>query len=342
MKNLISAEPKTLPSTMRYVAHGEGGGPQVLQLAERSVPAPGPREVLIEVAFAGVNGPDVQQRSGHYPPPPGASAVLGLEVAGRVAARGGEVTQWNIGDEVCALTPGGAYAEYCVTDASHCLPIPRGLGLAQAAALPENLFTAWTNLIDRGRLRSGESTLIHGGSGGIGYTAIQLAKLHGATVFTTVGNDQKAEFCRALGADVVINYRTQNFVAEVQAHTAMRGVDVILDMVGGKNIAQNVTLLTLEGRLVQIAFLEGSKVTEFDFMPIMLRRLTLTGSTLRPRSVEEKAAIARDLRAHVWPRLESGEMKVVIHHVFPLADAAAAHRMMEESQHVGKILLRVR
>jgi NADPH2:quinone reductase len=209
MKNLISAEPKTLPSTMHYVTHGEGGGPQVLQLAEGSVPAPGPREVLVEVAFAGVNGPDVQQRSGRYPPPPGASAVLGLEVAGRVAARGGEVTQWNIGDEVCALTPGGAYAEYCVTDASHCLPIPRRLGLAEAAALPENLFTTWTNLIDRGRLRSGEPTLIHGGAGGIGYTAIQLAKLHGATVFTTVGNDQDAEFCRALGADVVINYRTQ-------------------------------------------------------------------------------------------------------------------------------------
>lgn len=332
----------SLPPTMRYVSHGEGGGPEMLHVTEGPVPVPGPRDVLIEVAFAGVNRPDILQRSGNYPPPPGASPVLGLEVAGRVVACGDKVTEWITGDQVCALTPGGGYAEYCVTDASHCLPIPCGLDLAQAAALPENLFTVWTNLIDRGRLRSGETALIHGGSSGIGYTAIQLARLHEARVFTTVGNDRKAEFCRGLGADVVINYRTQDFVAELLKHTAKRGVDVILDMVGGKYIAQNLSLLAVEGRLVQIAFLEGSKVAEFDFMPVMLRRLTLTGATLRPRSVEEKAAIARSLRAQVWPQLESRKLKVVIHAVFPLAAVAAAHRMMEESQHIGKILLRVR
>jgi putative PIG3 family NAD(P)H quinone oxidoreductase len=259
-----------------------------------------------------------------------------------VVARGAEVTEWKVGDTVCALTPGGGYAEYCLTDASHCLPIPSGLEFKQAAALPENLFTVWNNLIERGRLKTGETVLVHGGSSGIGYMAVQLAKQYGAEVFTTVGNEQKAEFCRKLGADLVINYRTQDFVSEIENHTGKRGVDVILDMVGGDYLPRNVRLLALEGRLVQIAFLHGSKILEFDFLPVMVRRLTITGSTLRPRTVEQKAAIARSLRDRVWPLLEAGKVKVVIHQVFPLDQAGNAHRKMEQGQHLGKILLQVR
>lgn len=327
---------------MHYVAHEPGGGPEVLRIEQREVPAPGPNEVLIEVKFAGVNRPDLMQRAGKYPPPPGASPILGLEVSGQVVACGAEVTEWKVGDAVCALTPGGGYAEYCLTDARHCLPIPQGFDLAQAAALPENLFTVWANLIERGRLKAGEHVLIHGGSSGIGYLAIQLAKEHGATVFTTVGNEAKAEFCRSLGAALAINYRTQDFVEAIEKVTNRRGVDVILDMVGGDYFGKNIRLLTLEGRLVQIAFLHGSTVQQFDFMPVMMRRLTITGSTLRPRSVQEKAAIARSLRQNVWPLLEPGRIKVVIDRVFPLTRASDAHRVMEESQHIGKILLQVR
>jgi NADPH2:quinone reductase len=327
---------------MQYVAHEPGGGPEVLRIEQRETPKPGPHDVLIEVKFAGVNRPEVMQRSGKYPPPPGSSPILGLEVSGQIVARGAEVTEWNIGDAVCALTPGGGYAEYCLTDAGHCLPIPRGFDLAQAAALPENLFTVWANLIERARLEAGEYVLIHGGSSGIGYLAIQLAKQYGATVFTTVGNQAKAEFCRSLGATLAVNYRNQDFVEAIERETNGRGVDVVLDMVGGDYLAKNIRLLALDGRLVQIAFLHGSTVHEFDFMPVMARRLTITGSTMRPRTVEEKAAIAHGLRQYVWPLLESGRIKVVIDRVFPLTRASDAHRVMEESQHMGKILLQLR
>ena len=331
-----------IPTNMRFVSHGRGGPAEVLEIAQTATPIPGPREVLIEVEYAGVNRPDILQRAGAYPPPPGASPILGLEVAGNVVARGAEVNEWTVGDSVCALTPGGGYAEYCLADASHCLPVPRGLELKQAAALPENLFTVWHNLVERGRLKAGESVLVHGGSSGIGYMAIQLAKQYGAEVLATAGSDQKTEFCRKLGADLVINYRTQDFVAEIENHIGRRGVDVILDMVGGDYLSRNVGLLALEGRLVQIAFLQGSKVSEFDFLPVMVRRLTITGSTLRPRTVEQKAAIARSLRDRVWPLLETGKVKVFIHQIFPLAQVRDAHRQMEQGQHLGKILLQVR
>jgi NADPH2:quinone reductase len=328
-----------IPATMRYISYGDGGGPEVLRLAECPVPEIGPREVLIQVEFAGVNRPDLFQRAGNYPPPPGASPILGLEAAGRVAAIGADVTSWKIGDQVCALTPGGSYAEFCRTDASHCLPLPRGFDLASSAAIPENFFTIWTNLVTRGRLQPGESVLIHGGSSGIGYTAIQIAKNFGATVFTTVGNDEKAKFCLSLGADHVINYRTHDFAAEIKRMTMARGVDIVLDMVGGPYIEKNISLLRSEGRLLQIAFLQGSKVADFDFMPIMLRRLTVTGSTLRPRTVEEKASIADALREQVWPLLESGQIKIVIYKIFPFLEVAEAHRMLERGEHTGKIVL---
>ncbi len=324
---------------MRYITYGDGGGPEVLRLAEGALPAIGPREVLIQVDFAGLNRPDLLQRAGKYPPPGGASPILGLEVAGRVAALGSEVTAWKVGDQVCALTHGGGYADFCRTDASHCLALPRGFDLANAAAIPEAFFTVWTNLVDRGRLQPGENVLIHGGSSGIGYTAIQIAKQFGAKVFTTVGNEQKAKFCRGLGADYVINYRTHDFVAEMKRITGSRGVDIVLDMVGGPYIEKNISLLTFEGRLVQIAFLEGSTVPDFDFMPIMLRRLTVTGSTLRPRSVEEKRNIAHALRERVWPLLESGLVKTVIYKIFPISEVAEAHRVMERGEHTGKIVL---
>src|SRR5580700_1969709 len=328
-----------IPATMRYVTYGEGGGPEVLRIVEGQIPEIGPHEVLIRTRFAGVNRPDTLQRSGTYPPPPGASPILGLEVAGQVVAFGADVTTWKVGDQVCALTPGGGYAEYCRVDASHCLALPRGFDLATSAAIPENFFTVWTNLVSRGRLRVGESVLIHGGSSGIGYTAVQIAKQFGAVVFATVGNEEKAKFCRDLGADHVINYRTADFVTEVKRITGERGVDIILDMVGGPYIEKNISLLTYEGRLVQIAFLQGSEVCNFNFLPVMVRRLTITGSTLRPRSVEEKSSIANALREHVWPLLESRRVKVVVYKIFPLSEVAEAHRMMERSEHAGKIVL---
>jgi putative PIG3 family NAD(P)H quinone oxidoreductase len=283
----------------------------------------------------------VLQRSGSYPPPGAASPILGLEVAGNIVEVAPDVTQWRPGDVVCALTPGGGYAEYCGTPAVHCLPIPKGLSIAEAASLPENWFTVWTNIIDRGRLKAGESFLVHGGSSGIGLAAIQLAKAWGAKVYTTVGNEEKAAFCRKLGADVVYDYKTQDWAAEIWKATDKRGVDVILDMVGGDYIERNIRSLALEGRLVQIAFLQPSKVT-LDCMPIMIKRLTFTGSTLRPRTVEQKAAIARDLRQHVWPLFESGHLRTNIFATFPLADAAKAHELMESSKHIGKIVLTVR
>jgi len=329
-----------LPATMRYVAMREPGPPDVLAIAEGPVPQPGPSDVLIRVRHVGVNRPDCIQRAGHYPPPPGASPIIGLEVAGTVVAIGANVVGWDVGDEVCALTPGGGYAEYCVAPAGHCLPLPSGLSLLEAASIPENAFTVWHNVFERGKLAAGETILVHGGTSGIGYTAIQYARAFGARVIATVGSDDKAAFCRKIGADHAINYKTHDFVAEVATLTNKRGVEVILDMVGGDYIARNLRCIALEGRLVIIAFLHGSRV-EVDWMPIMLKRLTVTGSTMRASPVERKVAIAAALRERVWPLYASGRVMPVIHRVFPLADAAAAHALMESSQHVGKIMLDV-
>jgi putative PIG3 family NAD(P)H quinone oxidoreductase len=329
------------PATMRQIVVPEAGPPQRMQLAEAPVPQPGPGELLIEVAYAGVNRPDCIQRAGHYPPPPGASPILGLEVSGRVAALGDGVQGWQPGDAVCALTPGGGYAEYCVTPAGWALPPPPGLGLLDAGSLPENWFTVWHNVIERGRLEAGEHFLVHGGSSGIGSAAIQLAKAWGATVTTTVGSAAKADFCRGLGADHVINYREQDFGAELARMTGKRGVNLILDMVGGPYIERNLRALALEGRLVIIAFLEGSKV-EADWRFIMLKRLTVTGSTLRASPLERKVGIARSLGERVWPLFGDGRIRPVVTQVFPLADAPAAHALMESSAHLGKIMLEVK
>ena len=326
---------------MKRIVHGAGGGAEVMQLVDDDRPTPGPGEVLIEVHVAGVNRPDVLQRSGNYPPPKGASPHLGLEVAGVIAAVGIGVDTWRVGDRVCALTPGGGYAEYCLTDATHCLPVPEGLTLLQAAALPETYLTVWANLFDRARLASGQSVLVHGGSSGIGLTAIQLAREFGATVYTTVGNAEKATACVAAGARRAINYREEDFAAVIAQETEGRGVDVIVDMVGAPYIVRNIASLALEGSLLQLAFLEGSKF-EFDATPVMLRRLTLTGSTLRARTAEQKAAIVARLREKVWPVLAQGRCLPVIHAVFPLAQVVDAHRLMESSKHIGKIMLTVK
>jgi len=325
---------------MRYINLKAFGAPEAMEPAEGPPPVPGDRDVLIEVAYAGVNRPDVAQRTGRYNPPAGASPVLGLEVSGKVVAAGKDAAGWKVGDSVCALTPGGGYAEYVVTPAAHCLPVPAGLTMVEAAALPENFFTVWVNAFEACRLRAGETFLVHGGSSGIGLTAIQLAKAFGATVFTTAGSDEKTAFCRRVGADHAINYRTQDFVAEIQAVTGPGGIDVILDMVGGDYIGKNLKLLATEGRLAFIAFLQGS-TAEVDFMRVMLKRQTLTGSTLRARPDSQKAAIAAALREKVWPLIEQGKVRPVIHQVFALADAPAAHRLMESSRHIGKIMLAV-
>jgi NADPH:quinone reductase len=330
-----------IPQTMTYV-HAEGaGGPDVLRLVSGPVPATKPDEVLIRVLAAGVNRPDVAQRQGSYPPPPGASPILGLEVAGEVAAVGGEVTQWRIGDHVCALTNGGAYAEYCTAPATQCLPWPSGYDGVRAGALPETSFTVWANLFQLGRLSPGETALVHGGSSGIGVTAIQFAHEFGARIFATAGSDDKCVACLRLGADAAINYRTQDFAAEVKTLTEGRGVDVILDMVGAPYMTRNVRSLAVDGRLVIIAFLEGSKVPEFDFISVLVRRLTIAGSTMRPRTTAQKGVIAAELLAKVWPVLDAGRCPPVIHATFPLAQVAEAHRLMESSQHIGKIMLTV-
>lgn len=323
-----------------FIDHGTGGAPDCLRLAEREMAAPAGRQVLIEVAYAGVNRPDVLQRSGSYPPPPGASPYLGLEVAGTVTAVGPDATQWCVGDQVCALTPGGGYAQYCLADERHCLPVPRGLDLLSAAAIPENYFTVWTNVFERARLAAGEKFLVHGGSSGIGLTAIQLARAFGAEVWTTVGNQEKAEACLKAGAHHAVIYRDTDFEADIRQATNGQGVDVILDMVGGAYINRNIRLLAVNGRLVQIAFLEGSK-TEIDALPIMTKRLSFTGSTLRPRSDEDKGSIARALAAKVLPLMEQGRCLPLIHQVFPLEQAAQAHALMESSKHIGKIMLKV-
>jgi NADPH2:quinone reductase len=327
--------------TMRQVRFAGAGGPEVIRLEEAPVPRPGPGQVLIEVAAAGVNRPDCIQRAGAYPPPPGASDIPGLEVSGRVAALGEGVTSLRIGDTVCALLSGGGYAEYCVADEALCLPVPAGLSLLEAGGVPETYFTVYDNVFTRGRLRVGESFLVHGGSSGIGSTAIQLAKAMGATAYATAGSAEKCGFCRSLGADAAINYRTEDFVDEIRRLTDKRGVDVILDMVGGPYIGRNLSILAVEGRLVQIAFLQSSRV-EIDFRPVMVRRLTLTGSTLRPRSVELKAGLAAALRETVWPLLENGTVRPIVDATFPLEETRAAHELMESSAHQGKIMLEVR
>jgi NADPH2:quinone reductase len=293
------------------------------------------------VLAAGVNRPDVAQRSGSYPPPPGASPLLGLEVAGEVASLGAEVTTLRLGDRVCALTNGGGYAEYCVAPGPQCLPWPSGYDAAHAAALPETYFTVWANLFQGGRLAAGERALIHGGSSGIGVTAIQLAREFGATVYVTAGSDDKCAACIELGATAAINYRTQDFVEEIVRLTGKRGVDVVLDMVGAPYLQRDLRVLAMDGRLVLIAFLEGSKVEKFDFVTVMTKRLTITGSTMRPRTTAQKGAIAAALREKVWPVLDAGRCGPVIYATFPLAEAAAAHALMESSAHVGKIMLRV-
>lgn len=326
---------------MRQVDHGAGGPPECMHVIDAPRPRPQAGEILIEVAYAGVNRPDVAQRLGHYPPPPGASPVLGLEVAGHVVELGDGVDRWRIGEAVCALAPGGGYAEYCVVPAAHALPVPDSLTLAQAAGLPENWFTVWVNLIEHGRLKASERVLIHGGSSGIGLTAIQLARWRGAEAIVTVGSADKARFCRELGAVAAIDYRNEDFAARVKVLTAGEGVDVALDMIGGAYVQKNLGVLRLDGRLVFIAFQQGSKV-ECDFMPVMRKRLTITGSTMRPRSVAEKAAIRDALLQNIWPALAAGELKPPhIFAEFPLERAADAHRLMESSTHIGKILLQV-
>jgi len=316
----------------------EPGEPDVLVPVERPMPTPGPGEMLIKVAAAGVNRPDVMQRRGKYPPPPGASDIPGLEVAGSVDRIGTDVTGWNVGDAVCALVSGGGYAEYCVAPAPQCLPVPRGFDFVSAAAIPETFFTVWTNVFDRGRLAAGESILIHGGSSGIGTTAIQLARARGARVFATAGSAEKCAACERLGAERAINYKEADFLEVVRASTGGRGVDVVLDMVGAEYFARNLSALAIDGRLVEIATLRGATV-ELTIPTVMQRRLTITGSTLRARSVAEKGVIARAVHEQVWPLLESGAVKPVIFQTFPLADAAGAHRVLEAGAHIGKLVL---
>jgi len=330
----------SLPIHMRYIAH-TAGGPETMVIAEGPLPVPAADEVLIRVQAVGVNRPDVAQRAGSYPPPPGASPILGLEAAGEVAAVGADVTSYRVGDKVCALTNGGAYAEYVVAPAAQTLPWPHGFDALRAAALPETYFTVWANLFMIGRLAAGESVLIHGGTSGIGVTAIQLAHAFGATAYATAGSDDKVKACLELGATAAINYRSADFLEEIRSLTAKRGVDVVLDMVGAPYFPRNLRCLALDGRLVQIAFLQGSKLEEFDLMPIMARRLTVTGSTMRPRTTAQKGVISDQLRARVWPLLDEGRCGPVIHSVFPLAQAAEAHRLMESSAHIGKIMLTV-
>ena len=326
-----------IPNKMRVIEISQPGGPDVLHQAERDVPEPGPGQILIRVVYAGVNRPDVLQRAGSYAPPKTASDLPGLEAAGEVAAVGPGVTGWAVGDAVCALLPGGGYAEYVVTPAAHALPVPAGMDLKSAACLPETYFTVWSNVFMRGGLQAGQRFLVHGGSSGIGTTAIQLANIFGARVFATAGSDKKCKVCSQLGAERAINYRDEDFVEILQAEG---GADLILDMVGGDYIPRNVKSLADDGTLVQIAFLQGPKVT-LNFVQVMTRRLTITGSTLRPQSDVTKAGIAAELREKVWPLLDAGRLAPVMDSEFDLSDAAAAHTHMEAGDHIGKIVLKV-
>jgi putative PIG3 family NAD(P)H quinone oxidoreductase len=326
-----------VPANMRFVAVTAPGGPEVLAIREMPTPVPRANEVLIKVHAAGVNRPDILQRQGKYPPPPGASPILGLEVAGTVAVAGMNAPL-NVGGPVCALVPGGGYAEYCIVPASNCLPIPRGLSMQAAGGIAETFFTVWANVFQIARLQRGELFLVHGGAGGIGTTAIQLAHATGAQVFTTAGSDQKCAICIEHGANYAFNYKTQDFEQEILRITESRGVDVILDMVGGSYTEKNVNCLALRGRLVQIAFQQGAKVT-LNLAKITQKRLLITGSTLRPRSAEDKAAIAQELRERVWPLLENKEIKVVVDRVVPFARVQEAHEYFDSGQHVGKVIL---
>jgi putative PIG3 family NAD(P)H quinone oxidoreductase len=330
-----------LPENMTAIEIAEFGPPEGLRPAQRPTPQAGHGEVLLKVAAAGINRPDVMQRTGNYPPPPGAPDIPGLEVAGEVVRVGPGVDGLALGDRVCALVAGGGYAEYCLAPAVLCLPVPKPLSMVEAAALPETFFTVWTNVFQRGGLRGGESILIHGGSSGIGTTAIQLAKAFGARVFATAGSLEKCRACEKLGAERAINYREEVFADVIAELTGGDGVDLILDMVGGDYVKPNIAALAVEGRLVQIATLHGPKVADFNILPIMMKRLTLTGSTLRPRTVAQKAVIADELRDKVWPLLETGAVRPVMDQSFALADAAAAHRRMEGGEHIGKIVLTV-
>ena len=328
-----------LPSLMRQIHFDGSGAADVIRLGEAPVPTPGAGKVLIEVVSAGINRPDVIQRSGGYPPPPGESAIPGLEVSGRVVALGEGVQDLALGDEVCALLGSGGYAEYAVAEAALCLPIPRAVSLEEAGGLPETTFTVFDNVFLRGGLKQGEKFLVHGGSSGIGSTAIQLAHAFGAEVFTTAGSPAKCAFCKTLGADHAINYREQDFVEVIKAATGKTGVNLILDMVGGTYLQKNISIMATEGRLVQIAFLQSGIIEKLDFRNVMMRRLVLTGSTLRSRSLAQKAAVAAGLREKVWPLLDAGTVKPIIHATFPLEAARQAHEMMEASTHLGKILL---
>ena len=326
---------------MKYISHGVGGAPECMRLMDGSAPTPGPGQILIEVAYAGVNRPDVLQRAGRYPAPADASPVLGLEVSGTIAAVGSDVSEWKIGTPVTALVPGGGYAEYCLAPVGHVLPVPAGMSLASAAALPEVWYTVWANLVNLGRLKAGERLLVHGGSSGIGLCAIALAKHLGVECFVTVGSAEKVAFCLASGAHHAIDYQREDFANEVLKLTRNEGVDVVLDMVGAPYLQRNLGLLRRDGRLVSIAFLQGSK-GEVDLMPMMVKRLTLTGSTMRARSVAEKAALRDALLANIWPALDKGELAPHICAQFALGEVVEAHKLMESSRHIGKIVLRVK
>lgn len=330
----------SLPTMMTAIAIREPGPADVLYPASRPLPTVNEGEILVRVHAAGINRPDILQRKGVYPPPPGASDIPGLEIAGEVVARGSHATRYQIGDKICALVPGGGYAEYCVVHETNALHCPAGMTFLEAAGLPETFFTVWTNVFERGRLKQGEAFLVHGGTSGIGTTAIMLAKAFGARVLATAGSDEKCEAINQLGADLAINYRTQDFVAEVKTFTDGAGADVILDMVGGDYVQKNYAAAARDGRIVEIAFQKGSKI-EVDLMPLMLKRLTHTGSTLRPRSVGEKAEIADALKTYVWPLLEAGRCRPLVHAVFPFSEAAKAHEMMEAGAHIGKIILQM-
>lgn len=332
--------PDTLVSSMQVVTVTHPGDPGVMALQSGKIPTPGPRDVLIQVAAAGVNRADVVQRQGHYPPPPGASPILGLEVAGTIVACGDAVTQWHPGDRVCALVAGGGYASFCVAPDAQCLPIPTDFSVVEAAALPETLFTVWSNVFQRARLGQGESILVHGGAGGVGMAAIQLAHAFGARVFATAGSNAKCDACLEHGADLAVNYNSHDFVDAIKRHTNGNGVNVVLDMVGGSYLQRNLTALAPNGRLVQIAYLEH-RLAELDLSMVMAKRITITGSTLRPRSVTEKGEIARELRERVWPLLENGALRPVIDSTFPLEQVAAAHELMESRGHIGKIVLTI-